>query len=142
MARVYTGLANILSRLARFFRLGQFGHAEPGTQQPARPRLRTAEQIVAELRAELLLPTPAQGARWAWSYICVWYDTETNQRLGRAVAHVVYTDAGASYQLAAAEARRMTLYPEDLAASPPPPTPGTAYLRCRRIGQPLIIPTS
>ena len=142
MARVVSGLASILGRLAQFFRLGQAGHAEPGTTAPARPALHTPEEIVAEIRARRELPT---SARWAWSYICYWYDPDLGPnrgRVGRGVAHVVETDAGADYRTAANEARRRTLDLTNPNAAAYVQQFAGMRLTCRRIGQPLELPTS
>lgn len=141
MARILSGLASLLGRLASFFRLGTSGFAEEGTQQPARSHLRTVPEIISELRAEQVLPSAAEGVRWSWSYICYWYDVDTGERVGRGVAWTVETPAGTDYRTAAAEARRRTLYPSDIALSPPLPTAANVKLTCRRIGQPIVIPT-
>lgn len=142
MARVVSGLASILGRLASYFRIGQTAHAEPGSQQPARSELHTPQEIVSELRARNELPTRVEGARWAWSYICYWIDPTTGERIGRGVAWTVETEAGASYQLASSEARRRTRNVGPDLAHYITSLPAGARLQCRRIGQPILIPTS
>src|SRR5262245_16317341 len=142
MSRIVSGLASILGRLARWFRLGPRAYAEPGTQQPARSHLRTTEQIIAELRSEGQLPTPEQGEIWSWSYYCYWLDTETGDRVGRGVPWTIDTPPNTDYRTVAAEARRRTMYPSDVTLAPPIPTSATVRLRCQRIGQPIIVTTS
>lgn len=142
MARVVTGLATILGRLARFFRLAPYGAAEPGTAAPSRPRLPTVEAIVDELRARRELPTPAEGQKWSWSYKCFYVDATTGQSIGRGVYHVVETDVGADYRTAAAAARRATLYPDPSTLSPPAITSANVKLKCTRVKDPITIPTS
>lgn len=138
---ILTGAATAIGRLAQFFRLGQFGAAQPGTQQPARARLESVAEIITDLRASNLLPTAAEGARWSWSYLCVWVDATTGERVGRGVRQVVETAANASYQAASSAARQQTLYPADVTQSPPIPTAPNLKLQCRRIGGIIEIPT-
>ncbi len=80
---IVTGLSTILGSLARFFRLGQSGAIQPGEEAEAgRTRLRTPEEIVAELSTRHQLPTVYLGARRSSSYIAEWYDTATGHRIG------------------------------------------------------------
>lgn len=141
MPGIVSGLAAILGRLASHFRLGEFGAAQPGTQQPARSALRTPQQIIAELAAERQLPSAAEGERWSWSYLCRWYDLETGEQVGRGTRWVIETPAGTDYRTAAAEARRRTLYPQSAGESRPPTTPAGVRLVCQRLGQPIVLPT-
>lgn len=139
MARTIGGLAAALRRLASYFRIAPLGYAEPETQQPARARLGTPEEVVAELRAERQLPTQPQ---WVWSYICYWYDPDLGPqrgRVGRGVAHTVVTEAGADYRSAAAEARRRTLDASNPIGQQYVQQFAGMKLTCRRIGQPLEI---
>ena len=98
--------------------------------------------MIAAAKAQRALPTPAEGAKEAWSYICYWIDQSTGERVGRGVRHVIELDPGASYQAVSAEARRRTLYPADVTQSPPIPTEPNLVLRCRRVGGVKTIPTS
>lgn len=138
---VTVGAETRIGRLAEFFRLGQLGAAQPGTQQPARARLESVGEIISDLRATNMLPTAAEGARWSWSYLCLWVDTTTGRPVGRGVRQVVETAANASYQAASSAARQQTLYPADVTQSPPIPTAPHLRLQCRRIGGIIEIPT-
>ena len=141
MSPTSSGSSTILGRLAEHYRLGGFGAAQPGTAAGARSHLRTPEAIIEALRAARQLPTAEEGERWSWSYLCRWYDRETGEQVGRGVAWTVETPAGTDYRTAAAEARRRTLYPSSEGESRPPTTAAGVRLECRRLGQPIVLPT-
>lgn len=142
MARQRWPMPDLLSDLAKSFRMGQLGAAEPGTAAPARAEIQSVAQIIAELQARHQLPTPAQGMQQAWSYVCYWFDVSTGDRIGRGVRHVITAPYGSSYQAVSAEARRRTLRPSPTTASPPPPVGANYRLRCSRVGSIIDIPTS
>lgn len=138
---VISGVDTILGQLASFFRLGQYGAVSPGEPESAgRPRLRTPREIIRELRGRHMLPRSQEGRRWSWSYICIWTDAQTGDRIG-AYREVIETPAGTSYQRASAEARR------DAVAN----IPGCVNrvinmgrevrMTCRRVGRILELPT-
>lgn len=80
---IATGIQTILGQLAQFFRLGASGAIQPGEEaQPGRERLQRPEDIVATLAARHELPTPETGTRRSYSYVAVWTDAATGQRLG------------------------------------------------------------
>jgi hypothetical protein len=142
MARTTDTFLQIIRNLASWFRLGQSGAAVAGTQQPARPRLETPAAIVSELRSMQTLPTPAEGAREIWNYVCYWVNTDTGERVGRGVRWEVPMPAGSSYQAASAQARRWTMEGMTRPGCPVYPREGPMRLRCQRRGNPYTIPTS
>lgn len=80
---IVSGIQTILGQLAQFFRLGPSGAIQPGEEaQPGRQRLQRPEEIVATLAARHQLPTAEAGTRRSYSYVAVWTDTATGERLG------------------------------------------------------------
>lgn len=78
------GAATILGRLAQWFRLGRAGSIQPGiAPETARPRLDNPAEIVKAIADKRLQPTVQQGSRLSYAYICVWYDSNTGERLGQ-----------------------------------------------------------
>lgn len=134
-------LRSIVSALASFYRLGQRGKARPGTEAPARPQLRSVEEIVDTLKAARQLPPPAEGSRLVWTYACNWIDTETGARIGGGAVWTVETGPDGTYQQASSMARRLMLSPNPNALSPPAPTGPNVKLQCTRIGNPFTLPT-
>jgi hypothetical protein len=130
-------IADILGRITEFFRLGRFFGRSAGTPEaPSRPRLRTVEEIVAEAQAMRAAAPSAPVERWRWSYVCVWYDRATGDRVGEWRWNVE-TNSGTNYQQASAQARRLssTNMPPCIAREV---SRGRDFvLRCRRVGGPL-----
>lgn len=132
---------NAIQQLAQWFRLGQFGAAQPGSQAPARPQLRTIEEVQEHIAAMQLQPGPAGTERWYWSFVCYWED-EHGERVGRGTRQVIEEQAGNNYFIRAANrARQQTRYPADVTQSPPIPTGSGINLRCRKLGNPIIVTT-
>lgn len=142
MARQRRGIVrtaqDILRRLAEQFRLGRFWSRERGQPEaPERPRLRTLDEIVAAAQATAgRLPPPAQQ-RWRWSYICLWYDRATGERVGEWRWNIE-TQSGTNYQQASAQARRHSLSDVPACIQRQINRGRDLVLRCRRIGAPIL----
>lgn len=130
-------ISDVLARLTEQFRLGRFFGRTRGTAEEAsRPRLRTVEEIVAAARQEAARRPPPEVAQWRWSYVCVWYDRATNERLGEWRWNVE-TTSGTNYQQASARARRRSLDHMPACIQREVNRGRDVVLRCRRVGGPI-----
>ena len=93
LGRIVEGAQTALGRLAQFYRLPGFAAIEPPiVPDPARPVLRTPEEIAAALAAHQLAPPRSQQPRYNSFYICIATDLDTGVVLAR-IPHDIEHDA-------------------------------------------------
>jgi hypothetical protein len=142
------GAASLLGRLAQWFRLGTFGAATPPVEPIAgRERLRTPQEITAELARLRMLPLAAEGKRQSFSYVATWTDADTGERVGASRTQIDATE-GTNRSTIRSRARR---YFQAHIPGASDTSPGnvrgaiaegrTIVMSVRQIGQPLNIPT-
>lgn len=106
LGSILTGAQTVVSQLAQYFRLGQFGAvAPPETAQQARPQLTTPEEIVAAAAARHIAPQAGTAARESENYICIYTDRDTGEVLARIREPVEY-DVGTARSTRYSRARR------------------------------------
>jgi len=102
---IVEGALTILGRLAASFRLGPRAAVQPTeTPTPGRERLSTVPEIIATLAARRELPTPEEGTRLSYSYVCVWYDAATGDRIS-GTRYQIEASPGTAYQVISGRVR-------------------------------------
>lgn len=139
--RIVEGAATILGQLAQFFRLGPRAAVQPPeTAEPGRTRLQTPEEIVSTLSARHELPPAGSSPRISVSYIAVYTERHTGERLG--INRIqIEADEGTPRTTIDSRARRQALAAVDVGS---PPTSISVFdwdVSVRRVAT-TIIPTA
>lgn len=103
---IASGIQAVATRLAQWFRLGQFGAVQPPEQaQPGRERLTTPEQIVQAAIERHLIPETRTNLRQSERYVCVFTNDDTGEVLMR-LTETVESDVGTPRSTRYSTARR------------------------------------
>lgn len=140
--RIVEGAATILGRLAQFFRMGPRAAVQPpDTAEPGRTRLETPQEIVQTLSARHELPQAGSSPRISASYIAVYTERHTGERLG--IKRIqIEADEDTPRTTLDSRARRQALTAVDVGS---PPTSISVFdwdVSVRRVATTLIPPAT